>query len=100
MGCRLLRVCHGCNSARRAGGVSPLIPWVIRGLTPPARHLWFLMWHFSYLATRLQTPQELPRCLAIELGICPFDAQEKAILRRMDETRHVEHRVIRHGQTV
>src|SRR5918911_1529384 len=50
--------------------------------------------------TRLQTLKETPRLDAVKLGITRLNAQEEAVARDQGKARHVEQRVVRHGQAV
>src|SRR5215469_13363306 len=58
-----------------------------------------LAWHLRN-RTRLQRLQKLTRARGIVFGIGREDDQKEAIFAGHRETRHVEHRVIRHWQAV
>src|SRR5438132_8358186 len=49
---------------------------------------------------RIERLQKIPRLVEIELRIARLDHQKKFVARRLIESRHVEHRVIRHRQSV
>src|SRR5450759_3125955 len=72
--------------------------WLTHNLCRMAAHdTAFLVRNFRYLPG-LQRLQELARFVSIEERIGGFDAQEETVAASLCEARHVERRVVGHGQ--
>ena len=83
MSCRQPAPARAASSQQPAHACEHLDPMLVRNF----RHL-----------PRLQSLQKLARLLAIEQRVGGFDAQEETVARCQRESRHVEHRMVRHGQ--
>src|SRR4029077_16727299 len=73
---------------------------------PDLRYAIETLWRRSMSAghlrnrARIQPFEKLARCYTVVLLVRRKDDQKKSVFRSKDETRHVEHRMIRHGQSV
>src|SRR5688572_17843745 len=66
---------------------------------PFSRPPWGLAGNGRYLE-RAQCLEKTARLVELELRIASFDAQKETITAGERETRHVEHRMIGHGEAV